>query len=62
MSVEQAVRPGLWRWPVLAMSRSATARTQLSRCSPCTGTPSALSDADATAIFGVYVLGLIPGS
>ena len=61
VSVEQAARPGQWRWPVLAMFAVGYGANQFVPLLAVYRHTLALSDADATAIFGVYALGLIPG-
>jgi MFS family permease len=61
VSVEQVVRPGQWRWPVLAMFAVGYGANQFVPLLTVYRSTLALSDADATAIFGVYALGLIPG-
>ena len=61
MSVERVVRPGQWRWPVLAMFAVGYGANQFVPLLAVYRSTLALSDADATAIFGVYALGLIPG-
>jgi MFS family permease len=59
--VEPDVRPGQWRWPVLAMFAVGYGANQFVPLLAVYRATLALSDADATAIFGVYALGLIPG-
>jgi hypothetical protein len=61
VSVEQVVRPGQWRWPVLAMFAVGYGANQFVPLLTVYRQALGLSDADATAIFGVYALGLIPG-
>jgi MFS family permease len=61
VSVEQVVRPGQWRWPVLAMFAVGYGANQFVPLLAVYRSTLALSDADATAIFGIYALGLIPG-
>jgi MFS family permease len=61
VSVAPVVRPGQWRWPVLAMFAVGYGANQFVPLLTVYRHTLALSDADATAIFGVYALGLIPG-
>ncbi|MDQ1663392.1 MAG: hypothetical protein QOJ68_3372, partial [Blastococcus sp.] len=55
------MRPGQWRWPVLAMFAVGYGANQFVPLLTVYRQTLALSDADATAIFGIYALGLIPG-
>jgi MFS family permease len=52
---------GQWRWPALAMFGVGYGANHFVPLLPVYHRTLALSDADATAIFGVYALGLIPG-
>ncbi len=52
---------GQWRWPALAMFAVGYGANHFVPLLAVYRRTLALSDADATAIFGVYALGLIPG-
>ncbi|MBG6218779.1 MFS family permease [Arthrobacter sp. CAN_A6] len=52
---------GQWRWPALAMFAAGYGANQFVPLLAFYRRTLALSDADATAVFGVYALGLIPG-
>ncbi|MHA7200568.1 MFS transporter [Arthrobacter alkaliphilus] len=52
---------GQWRWPVLAMFAAGYGANQFVPLLALYRRTLALSDAEATAVFGVYALGLIPG-
>ncbi|MDP9430786.1 MAG: MFS transporter [Actinomycetota bacterium] len=52
---------GQWRWPALAMFAVGYGANHFVPLLAVYRQTLALSDADATAIFGVYALGLIPG-
>lgn len=52
---------GQWRWPALAMFAAGYGANEFVPLLALYRRTLALSDADATAVFGVYALGLIPG-
>ncbi|MET3809597.1 MFS transporter [Arthrobacter sp. UYEF3] len=52
---------GSWRWPALAMFTAGYGANQFVPLLALYRRTLALSDAEATAVFGVYALGLIPG-
>ncbi len=52
---------GQWRWPVLAMFAAGYGANQFVPLLALYRRTLDLSDAEATAVFGVYALGLIPG-
>ncbi|MDQ6754008.1 MAG: MFS transporter [Actinomycetota bacterium] len=52
---------GQWRWPALAMFAAGYGANQFVPLLALYRRTLGLSDADATAVFGVYALGLIPG-
>lgn len=52
---------GQWRWPALAMFAAGYGANQFVPLLALYRRTLALSDAEATAVFGVYALGLIPG-
>ncbi|WP_157357013.1 MFS transporter [Arthrobacter sp. U41] len=52
---------GQWRWPALAMFAAGYGANQFVPLLALYRRTLALTDADATAVFGVYALGLIPG-
>lgn len=54
-------RAGAWRWPALAMFAVGYGANQFVPLLVAYRTTLGLSDTTATAIFGVYALGLIPG-
>lgn len=54
-------RAGAWRWPALAMFAVGYGANQFVPLLVAYRTTLGLSDAAATAVFGVYALGLIPG-
>ena len=53
--------PGAWRWPALVMFAVGYGANQFVPLLAVYRRTLALSDAQATAIFGVYALGLVPG-
>ncbi len=57
----RAPAPGQWRWPALAMFAVGYGANHFVPLLAVYRHSLALSDAGATAIFGVYALGLIPG-
>ncbi|MCZ2402042.1 MFS transporter [Paenarthrobacter sp. Z7-10] len=52
---------GQWRWPALAMFAAGYGANQFVPLLALYRRTLALSDAEATAVFGVYALGLVPG-
>ncbi|WP_188537023.1 MFS transporter [Kocuria dechangensis] len=61
MSPGDRGRAGSWRWPALAMFAVGYGANQFVPLLVAYRSTLGLSDAEATAVFGVYALGLIPG-
>lgn len=60
-AARQRTPKGAWRWPALAMFAVAYGANHFVPLLAVYREARTLSDAQATAIFGVYALGLIPG-